>query len=82
MVFYESPHRVQQTLCAMREVFGNRPACLAREISKKFEQFIRGPIDSILEQIAGKTVKGEIVLVVAGISALSREADEEKDADS
>lgn len=82
MVFYESPHRVQQTLSAMREVFGNRPACLAREISKKFEQFIRGPIDSILEQIAGKTVKGEIVLVVAGISALSREADEEKDADS
>jgi len=79
MVFYESPHRVHQTLSAMREVLGNRQACLAREISKKFEQFIRGSLDSILEQISGRTVKGEIVLVVAGNSSPSREADEAED---
>ena len=65
LVFYESPHRVKKTLEAMRAVLGDRQACLAREISKKFEQYIRGSITEILEQLP-KTVKGEIVLVVEG----------------
>ncbi|PWB76406.1 16S rRNA (cytidine(1402)-2'-O)-methyltransferase [candidate division GN15 bacterium] len=81
MIFYESPHRVVQTLTAMREVLGNRQACLAREISKKFEQFIRGSLDNILEQIAGTTVKGEIVLVVAGNTEPAREDVADKDTD-
>ncbi len=65
IIFYESPHRVRQSLTAMLEVFGDRQACLAREISKKFEQFIRGSISEILSKI-GESVKGEVVLVVAG----------------
>jgi 16S rRNA (cytidine1402-2'-O)-methyltransferase len=65
LVFYESPHRVHKTLEGMRDVFGDRQACLAREISKKFEQYIRGSITEILEQLP-KTVKGEIVIVVEG----------------
>ncbi len=65
IIFYESPHRVRQSLTAMLEVFGDRQACLAREISKKFEQFLRGSISEILGKI-GESVKGEVVLVVAG----------------
>ena len=81
IVFYESPHRVHQALTAMREVFGNRQACLAREISKKFEQFMRGSIEDILERIEGKTVKGEIVIVVAGKSADSGRSETDKETD-
>ncbi len=82
MIFYESPHRIHQTVSVMREVFGNRQACLAREISKKFEQFIRGSLDEIFDQIAEKTVKGEIVLVVAGNTGAGSEADDDEDTDS
>ncbi|MCD6250330.1 MAG: 16S rRNA (cytidine(1402)-2'-O)-methyltransferase [candidate division Zixibacteria bacterium] len=66
LIFYESPHRVHKSLAAMLEVYGDRNACLAREISKKFEQFIRGPLSEIIETIDNRTVKGEIVLIVAG----------------
>jgi len=66
LIFYESPHRVHKCLADMLEVLGDRPACLAREISKKFETYVRGTVASIIEAIADRKVKGEIVLVVAG----------------
>ena len=66
LVFYESPHRVQKSLGDMREVLGDRKACLAREISKRYEQFLRGRISDIQNAIADKPVKGEIVLVIGG----------------
>lgn len=66
MVFYDSPFRFQKSLAAMLTVFGDRRACLAREISKKFEEYIRGTISEIIKKIEGRTIKGEIVLVVAG----------------
>ncbi len=66
LVFYESPHRVAKCLADMHEVLGDRTACLAREISKKFEQFLRGRLSEIRDQVARKPVKGEIVLIVAG----------------
>jgi 16S rRNA (cytidine1402-2'-O)-methyltransferase len=66
LIFYESPFRVQKSLEAMLEVLGNRHACLSREISKKFEEHIRGSISEIIQRISNKTVKGEIVLTVAG----------------
>ena len=66
LVFYESPHRVHKTLADMLEVLGDRRACLAREISKKFEQYLRGSLGNLVEQLSDRTVKGEIVLIVAG----------------
>ncbi|MBN1212196.1 MAG: 16S rRNA (cytidine(1402)-2'-O)-methyltransferase [candidate division Zixibacteria bacterium] len=66
LVFYESPHRVQKSFQAMLEILGDRPACLAREISKKFEEFIRGNISDILENIDKRKIKGEMVIIVAG----------------
>lgn len=66
LVFYESPHRIEKTLAEAASVLGERQACLAREISKKFEQFIRGTITEIIEKTKGKKIKGEIVLIIAG----------------
>ncbi|MCK4302293.1 MAG: 16S rRNA (cytidine(1402)-2'-O)-methyltransferase [candidate division Zixibacteria bacterium] len=72
LVFYESPHRVEKSLGDMLEVLGDRPACLAREISKRYEQFLRGCISSLIDAITAKPVKGEIVLVVAGAKAAEK----------
>lgn len=66
LIFYESPHRVEKSLLDILEVFGDRRACLAREISKVHEQFLRGHISHVLELIASKRLKGEIVLVIEG----------------
>jgi len=66
LVFYESPHRIHKTLGDMLEVLGNRQACIAREISKKFEEYLRGSLAQLNEQIAARTLKGEIVVVVEG----------------
>lgn len=65
LVFYEAPHRIVDTLEAMVEVFGDRPACLARELTKKFEEYLRGTLQELLSA-AGDGLKGEMVLVVAG----------------
>lgn len=75
LVFYESPHRVHKTLEAMQDILGDRPACLAREISKKFEEYIRGRISEIRARIEKKNVKGEIVLVVAGNPTTGKKKD-------
>ena len=65
LIFFESPHRIVKSLNDILEVFGDRRACVAREITKLHEQFIRGTISEILD-VLGKTTKGEIVIVVEG----------------
>lgn len=66
LVFYESPHRLVKCLEDMREVLGDRPVCVAREISKKFEEFSRGTLSEVIGSFKSRAVKGEIVIVVAG----------------
>lgn len=66
LVFYESPHRIGKCLADMADVLGGRNACLAREISKKFEEFLRGTLPELAALTAERPLKGEIVLVVAG----------------
>lgn len=73
LVFYESNHRIEKCLVDIREILGDRPACLAREISKLHEEFIRGTIEEIVKSIEGRTIKGEIVLVVAGAGLVRKE---------
>lgn len=75
LIFYESPFRIHKTLQAIFDVLGDRPACLSREISKKFEEHVRGTVSEILNQIKGKAVKGEMVLCVGGLGD-AREPDE------
>ena len=67
MIFYESPFRISKTLEQMSDVFGpNRYACVAREISKIFEEFKRGTLQELANYYAKESAKGEIVLIVAG----------------
>ncbi len=64
LIFYEAPHRLIDTLNSIKEVFGDRNICVVREISKKYEQAIRGKISEVL---AGDfPIKGEFVIVVEG----------------
>lgn len=72
LVFYESPHRLIKCLSDMQTVLGDRDACVAREITKKFEQFIRGKLSDILERMSSGNVKGEIVIVVSGLGKKTR----------
>lgn len=68
MVFFESPHRIDDSLKDALAVFGsNRQATVSRELTKKFEQTIRGTLPELLEWSANPT-KGELVLVIAGNS--------------
>jgi 16S rRNA (cytidine1402-2'-O)-methyltransferase len=72
MVFYESPHRLMKTLEQFAEVFGSeRNACVSRELTKVFEENIRGNLAQIIQHYATNTntIKGEIVIVVAGHEA-------------
>jgi 16S rRNA (cytidine1402-2'-O)-methyltransferase len=67
MVFYESPYRLVKTLDEMAEHFGSeRDACVSRELSKVFEENIRGSLSFLSEHFRYKPPKGEIVIIVAG----------------
>ena len=63
MIFYEAPHRIKATLENMLAVFGNRNVCLARELTKTYEEYLRGTIEELL---AIDNLKGEMVLIVDG----------------
>ncbi len=64
IILYEAPHRITDMLKSLLLVFGNRNICLCREISKKYEEAIRGTIGEVLE--ISDTLKGEMVVVVEG----------------
>ena len=64
LIFYESVHRIKDTLNDMYEVFGNRNICICRELTKVYEEIIRKPLQEILNYDI--TLKGEFVLVVEG----------------
>ena len=66
MIFYESPKRVEETLKNMLEILGNRKVAIVRELSKKYEETIRGHIKEVLYNF--KELKGEIVIIVEGIN--------------
>lgn len=65
LIFFESPHRIGDTLAAAADELGKeRPASVCRELTKTFEEFRRGPLGDLAQDYADKTVKGEIVLVI------------------
>lgn len=72
LVFYEAPHRIEKMLKNCLEVFGDREMCLARELTKRHEEFLRGTISEIINEASKR--KGEMVVVIAG-------HEEEKDID-
>lgn len=67
MIFYESPHRLLKSLEQFTQYFGSdRPASVSRELTKLFEETVRGTLQEIIAYFAEKTIKGEIVIVVQG----------------
>lgn len=69
MVFYESPHRLVKTLEDFMQYFGAaRQCCVARELTKIFEENKRGSLQEVRDHFAEKGVKGEIVIVVEGLA--------------
>jgi 16S rRNA (cytidine1402-2'-O)-methyltransferase len=64
LIFYEAPHRIAETVAAALEVLGDRPACLAREVTKLHEEFRRGKLSGILESLETYPAKGEITLLI------------------
>lgn len=70
VILYESPHRIVKTLSQVLEVFGDRQVVVAREMTKKFEEIVRGPISAVLKEVSAKPPRGEYVLLIAGKPAV------------
>ncbi|HEY4612194.1 MAG TPA: ribosomal RNA small subunit methyltransferase I, partial [Bacteroidota bacterium] len=66
IILYESPHRIVKTLTDISTYLGNRNVVVARELTKKFEEVVRGPVQDVLKAISSKPPKGEYVVVVEG----------------
>jgi 16S rRNA (cytidine1402-2'-O)-methyltransferase len=64
LAFYEAPHRLLDTLEDALEILGNRPAVVAREVTKIFEEFLRGHLEQLLEDVRKKAPRGEITLLI------------------
>lgn len=64
LVFFESPHRIARTLKDIYSVIGDRPAVLARELTKMHEEIIRGTVSELLSYFSNKSPKGECVLMI------------------
>lgn len=69
VILYEAPHRIEETLADAHEILGDRPACLAREVTKLHEEFRRGTLAEILASLAEKPARGEITLLIGPLSA-------------
>src|ERR1035441_3312460 len=66
LVLYESPYRVEKLLLELNDLFPGRQVGLAREVSKKFEEYLRGTAAELLEVLKKRSLKGEFVVLVAG----------------
>ena len=66
LVFYESPYRISGTLQDILDILGDREVVLARELTKIYEEILRGKVSEIQRQITGRKLKGEITLVIQG----------------
>lgn len=64
IVFFESPHRITKILKNIREVLGDIDVVIGRELTKKFEEIIRGKLSEVIEQLEKKNQKGEFVVVL------------------
>lgn len=75
LLFYESPHRLKDTLKAIKDRLGDRQAVIARELTKRFEEFSRGTTEELLTYVTETTLKGECCIVVEGTSSEINESE-------
>jgi 16S rRNA (cytidine1402-2'-O)-methyltransferase len=76
LLWYEAPHRVGETLADMAEAFGDRPAAVAREMTKRFEEFRRGPLPDLAAHYATQAARGEITIVLGPAPPETTDADD------
>ena len=69
VVIYESPYRIAKLLTELSEILPDRPVVLARELTKKFEEFLRGTPAQLIQETAHRTFKGEFVVMITGKGA-------------
>lgn len=79
LVYYESPYRLKAFLKDALEVYGDRHAALGHELTKMFESVERGTISELLEGLTDQKLRGEHVVVIAGLGRLSERAEAESD---
>lgn len=72
-IFYESPHRIKETLVNMFDILGDRKIVIARELTKQYEEFLRGPISVVIKN--ANELRGEMVLIIEG--SLEKKIEEE-----
>jgi 16S rRNA (cytidine1402-2'-O)-methyltransferase len=72
IVLYEAPHRLLETLEDALEILGNRPAVIAREVTKMYEEFLRGHLEDLLASVRAKEPRGEITLLIGPPDAQAR----------
>ena len=66
LIFYESPHRLNETLKDILDILGDREIVLTRELTKIYEEILRGKVSEIQNQITKRKIKGEITLIISG----------------
>ena len=74
IILYEAPHRIEEALADAREILGDRPACLAREVTKLHEEFRRGTLCELIASLSERPVRGEITLLIGAVPAEQRAA--------
>jgi 16S rRNA (cytidine1402-2'-O)-methyltransferase len=70
IIFYESPHRLVRCLHDLHEIWGDRRAVVARELTKMFEEIIRGRLSQVIAKMEGGSIRGEITLIIEGCRPL------------
>lgn len=78
-IFYESPHRLKQTLTNLNHTYGSdRAIVLARELTKRYEEFIRGTIGELMQWSQESEIRGEFVIVVSGYQGVGKSHNEDE----
>lgn len=76
IILYESPHRLKETLQQIFEVFGDRKISICRELTKRYEEFVRGTVSEVLQWASTDEVRGEFCLIIEGSHERKQETDE------
>src|ERR1700723_3564143 len=80
LALYEAPHRLLDTLEDALEILGNRPAVVARELTKVYEEFVRGHLEDLLAAVQKKAPRGEITLLIGAADGAPQHAAEDEKA--
>lgn len=67
ILLYESPYRIKKTIADLYRIFGDRQVVIARELTKRFEEYVRGTMKEVVDWAETETIKGECCIVIAGL---------------